>query len=311
MAPLALVALGGHAILPKDMAPTIGRQFVYTRRAMRRVLTLVKGGWSVVLTHGNGPQVGHILIRAEAARRQAYPIPLSVAVAESEGEIGYVIQQSLYNELTFAGIHRPIVTVLTQVLVDKDDPAFAHPSKPIGPFLTDREAAPLRRRGVPLIHEEGRGWRRLVASPRPLQIIERDTVRRLTEAEVIVVAAGGGGIPVVEERGRLKGADAVIDKDLASTVLAQSVRADLLLLLTDVRKVALDYKKPGHRDLDSMTVAQAQEYHAAGHFPPGSMGPKVEGAVQFVMATGKRAIITTPEALAPALAGRDGTQVLP
>ncbi|MBI4340288.1 MAG: carbamate kinase [Chloroflexi bacterium] len=311
MSPLALVALGGHAVLPKAQRPTIGRQFLYTRRAMRQVLLLVRQGWGLVITHGNGPQVGHILIRAEAARSKAYPIPLSVAVAESEGEIGYVIQQSLYNELSVAGIPRPIVTVLTQVLVDRDDPAFQQPTKPVGPFYTDAQAAPLRRKGLPMAYFQGYGWRRTVPSPRPLRIIEGETVRKLAQQDVIVIAAGGGGIPVAEVRGRLVGVDAVIDKDLASAVLAQGIQADVLLLLTDVRKVALAYQTPGQVDLDTMTVAQAEEYLAQGHFPPGSMGPKVEGAVQFVKAGGQRAIITTPEALPLALAGEDGTQIVP
>ncbi|MBI4201813.1 MAG: carbamate kinase [Chloroflexi bacterium] len=307
----ALVALGGHAILRKDEPPTIARQFLHTRRAMRHLLQLVQQGWGLVLTHGNGPQVGHILIRSELARGKAYPVPLSVAVAESEGEIGYVIQQSLYNELAAAGLVRPIVTVLTQVVVDKDDPAFQHPTKPIGPFYPDEDAVILRRKGWPLAYAEGHGWRRVVASPRPVRIIEGEIVGRLAEQEVIVIAAGGGGIPVVEERGRLRGVDAVIDKDLASAVLAVSIHAELLLLLTDVRKAALDYGGPGHTDLDMLTVAQAEQYAREGHFPAGSMGPKVEGAVQFLKAGGRRAIITTPEALGPALDGLDGTVLVP
>ena len=311
MSRIALVALGGHALLPKDAEPDIGSQFRHARDAMRRVLGLLRQGWEVVITHGNGPQVGHILIRAEAAAGQAYPIPLSVAVAESEGEIGYVIQQSLYNELAEAGIVRPIVTVLTQVLVDPHDPAFSHPTKPVGPYLQEAAAQHLRDSGVPLASYAGHGWRRLVASPRPLKIIEGDTVRRLAEQNVIVIAAGGGGIPVVELQGRLTGVDAVIDKDLASSVLAQSIGAELLLLLTDVPKVALNFEQPDQIDLDSMTLRQAEEYLAAGHFPPGSMGPKVEGAMAFVGATGNRAIITSPELLDSALRGEQGTQITP
>jgi len=234
---------------------------------MGHVLRLVEEGWSLVITHGNGPQVGHILIRSEAAAGKAYAIPLSVAVAESEGEIGYVIQQSLYNELAAHRISRPIVTVLTQVLVDRRDPAFASPTKPIGPFLSDAEVPRRRRKGATFAHFPGYGWRRIVPSPRPLEIIEGQTVRRLAEEDVIVIAAGGGGIPVYKVRGRLHGVDAVIDKDLASSVLAKDVGAELLLLLTDVRKVALDYGKPTQVDLASMTVAQAREYLAAGHFP--------------------------------------------
>lgn len=309
MSRIVLVALGGHVLLPKDAEPDIGSQFRHARDAMRRVLGLVRQGWEMVITHGNGPQVGHILIRTEAAAGQAYAIPLSVAVAESEGEIGYVIQQSLYNELAAVGISRPIVTILTQVLVDAQDPAFGNPTKPVGPYLQEEPAQRLRDSGVSLAHYPGYGWRRVVASPIPLRIIEGETVRRLAEQEVIVIAAGGGGIPVVESQGRLTGVDAVIDKDLASSVLAQSIGAELLLLLTDVPRATLNFQQPNQVDLNSLTIRQAEEYLAEGHFPPGSMGPKVAGAAAFVRATGGRAIITTPEHLEAALRGEQGTQI--
>ncbi len=311
MKPLAVVALGGHAVLPKNERPSIGRQFLHTRQAMRHVLGLVTDGWGLVLTHGNGPQVGHILIRSEAATGEAYSIPLSVAVAESEGEIGYVIQQSLYNELAAAGISRPVVTILTQVLVDRADPAFAHPIKPIGPYYSDADARPMRDRGIDLVQFPDRGWRRVVASPRPLEIIEGSTVRQLAEHEVIVIAAGGGGIPVLEDKGRLKGVDAVIDKDLASAVLAGGIGAEMLLFLTDVPKVALNFQTPDQLELDSITVDEAEAYLREGQFAEGSMGPKVEGAIQFVKAGGRVAIITTPEALEGALVGRGGTRISP
>jgi carbamate kinase len=307
---VVVFALGGHALLPKSGRPSIGRQFISTRRAMRQVVACIQESWGLVITHGNGPQVGHILIRSEAAARKAYPIPLSVAVAESEGEIGYVIQQSLYNELAAASIHRPIVTVLTQVLVDPHDSGFQQPTKPVGPFYERQDAVPLRRKGVVARHFPGHGWRRVVPSPRPLEIIEGQTVRRLAEQDVVVIAAGGGGIPVVRSRGRLRGVDAVIDKDLASAVLARDIGANLLVLLTDVRKVALDFQKPSQVDLDSMTVEEAERHLAAAQFPPGTMGPKVEGAIHFVRAGGERAIITTPEALPAALEGSDGTHIV-
>ncbi|MFQ6026647.1 MAG: carbamate kinase [Dehalococcoidia bacterium] len=309
MKPIAVVALGGHAILPKAEQPSIGSQFRHTREAMRQVLQLLRRGWEVVITHGNGPQVGHILIRAEAAEGQAYALPLSVAVAESEGEVGYVIQQSLYNELAAAELSRPIVTVLTQVLVDPQDPAFSHPTKPIGPYLEEEPARRLQASGVPLSYFPNHGWRRVVASPRPLRIIEGETVKRLAEQEVIVIAAGGGGIPVIQVQGRLEGVDAVIDKDLASAILAEGIGADLLLLLTDVAQVSLNYQQPDQVDLNSLSLDQAEQYLAAGHFPEGSMGPKVEGAVQFVRATQGKAIITTPDTLVPALEGETGTRI--
>ena len=309
MGPIAVVALGGHAILPKSEQPSIGKQFHHARLAMRRILRLANPGSGLVITHGNGPQVGHILIRSEAAADRAYPIPLSVAVAESEGEIGYVIQQSLYNEMAGSDLYRPIVTILTQVLVDRDDPAFDSPTKPVGPYHNNEEAESLRNRGITLQQFPGYGWRRVVPSPRPVKIIEGPTVRRLAEEDVIVIAAGGGGIPVYRENGRLHGVDAVIDKDLASAVLAQGVGAATLFLLTDVPQAYLNYGTPDQRGLASLTVSQAQEYLARGHFPPGSMGPKVEAALQFVRASGGRALITTPEALHDALDGKDGTWI--
>ncbi len=310
-APVAVVALGGHAILPKRARPTVGRQFLYTRRAMRHILYLLHQGWKLVITHGNGPQVGNILIQVESALGKAYSIPLYVAVAESEGEIGYVIQQSLYNELSAQGLAQPIVTVLTQVRVDPKDPAFQTPTKPVGPFYGEAEAESLRRKGMVVAHYPGQGWRRVVPSPRPVEIIEASALRKLVAQDIIVIAAGGGGIPVCQRRGGLKGVDAVIDKDLASAVLARDIGAELLLILTDVRKVALNYMQPGHTEIDRMTVAEALHYSRQGHFPPGTMGPKVEAAVQFLQGGGRRAIITTPEGVAEALEGRGGTEVVP
>lgn len=311
MEPVAVVALGGHALLPKGASPTVGRQFLAARRAMHAVLSVLDRGWGLVLTHGNGPQVGNIVLRSELARRQAYPIPLSVAVAESEGEIGYVIQQALYNALRGRRHPAPVATVLTQVLVDRGDPAFRHPTKPIGPYYADEEAARLKARGMPMALEPGRGWRRVVASPRPLRIIEAPVVRRLVEQGVVVVAAGGGGIPVCQRHGRLHGVDAVIDKDLASAVLARDMQAAYLIILTDVERVALDYGKLAQRDLDRLTVAEARARAAEGHFPPGSMGPKIEAAVQFLEGGGQEVLITTPAALPRALEGRAGTRIVP
>lgn len=311
MRPIAVVALGGHSILPKGERPTVARQFRASQRAMRNILSLFQRGWDVVLTHGNGPQVGNIILRSEIAAKKAYPLPLSVAVAESGGEIGYIIQQTLYNELQRARVPRAVVTVLTQVVVDARDSAFKAPTKPVGPFYTERQAAPFRQRGVPLVHVRGYGWRRVVASPKPLQIVEAETVRRLLADDVVVIAAGGGGIPVVRRRGRLAGVDAVIDKDLASACLAKALHARLLVMLTDVRRVALWYGSSRQKDLARMTVDAARRWMAQGHFPPGSMGPKVEAAVDFAESTANPAIITTPEALESALEDADGTRIVP
>ena len=313
MRPLAVVALGGHSLLRKTERPTMPRQFRYTQRAMGYVLARFGSGTDLVLTHGNGPQVGHILLRSElaAAAKEAYSIPLSVAVAQSQGEIGYIIQQTVHNQLRQAGQDRAVVTVLTQVLVDHQDPGFQNPTKPIGPFYSEAQADGLRRRNIPLVKVEGHGWRRVVASPRPLEVIEAETVRLLAQAGAVVIAAGGGGIPVVRQRGRLQGVDAVIDKDLASSCLAKALGAQTLVILTDVRQVSLSYGQAEQQDLSRMTVAEARSWLEQGHFLPGSMGPKVKAAIDFAENTGNPALITTPEALDAALDHRDGTWIAP
>lgn len=308
---IAVVGLGGHAILPKGEPASIEVQFEHARTAMRQLVNLIRRNWAVVITHGNGPQVGHILIRSEAARGQAYSIPLSVAVAESEGEVGYIIQQALYNELAQNQISKPVVTILTQVLVDPLDQAFDLPTKPIGPFYTYVEAAELLQQGISMTNFPNYGWRRVVASPHPLRIVEGSTIQRLVEQDVVVIAAGGGGIPVFEEQGQLHGIDAVIDKDLASAILAESVGAELLLFLTDVPKAYLNYQQSGQVDLGQITVAQAEAYLGEGHFLAGSMGPKMEAAIHFVKTTGHKTIITNPESLELALNGLEGTHIVP
>jgi carbamate kinase len=309
--PLAVVALGGHALLPLGAEPSVEGQFAAAGAACRHLVDMLARGWDVVLTHGNGPQVGHILLRSELAAGKAYPVTLAAAVAESEGEVGYVLQQSLHNALAEAGLARAVVTVLTQVVVDGADPAFAHPTKPIGPAYDEEQAERLRAAGMALAPAPGHGWRRVVASPEPLEVVEAATVRALVRDDTVVIAAGGGGIPVVREDGRLRGVDAVIDKDLASALLAHALDADLLALLTDVRHACLRFGAPDERALGTLTVDEAARYAGEGHFPPGSMGPKVEAAMRFVRATGNPALITTPEALMGALEGTDGTRITP
>ncbi|MBI2868104.1 MAG: carbamate kinase [Chloroflexi bacterium] len=309
MKQIAVVALGGNALLRRGEEPTVARQFRRAAAAMGHVATLAARRWSLVVTHGNGPQVGNILIRVEAALGKAYTLPLSMCVAESQGEIGYVIEQSLHNQLQVRGLKRPVVGLLTQVLVDRRDPAFKDPTKPIGPFYSGRQAALLRRKGFHLAQVDKAAWRRVVPSPQPLGIVEADTVRTLLRQGVIVIAAGGGGIPVTQEDGRLKGVDAVIDKDLASACLAKSIGAELLLILTDVPRVALNFGTNKQQDIPLMTATEARRYTAEGHFPPGSMGPKVAAAIDFVEHGGEKAIITCPERLLAALKGRQGTHI--
>jgi carbamate kinase len=253
----------------------------------------------LVITHGNGPQVGNILIRVESALGKAYSLPLSICVAESEGEMGYMIEQTLHNELHG---RQPVVSVLTQVLVNKKDPAFKRPTKPIGPFYSKIRAQVLRKK-FPMIEDAGRGWRRVVASPKPLKIVESETIEKLIKNNIIVIAAGGGGIPVFLKKGRLHGIDAVIDKDLASACLANSINANELILLTGEKYVYLNYGKKQQKPIKKMNAKQAKHFMKQGHFAEGSMKPKIEAAVLFLeKGKGKKVLITAPDFL-----GRGGT----
>lgn len=289
----AVVALGGNAILKKNDEPGITKQFANTSNAIKEIAKIVKK-YRLVITHGNGPQVGNILIRVEEALGKAYSLPLSVCVAESEGEMGYMIEQTVHNE--FRG-RLPVVSVLTQVLVDKNDAAFKKPTKPIGPFYTKKRAKFLRKK-FPMSEDAGRGWRRVVASPKPLKIIESEIIEKLVKNNIIVIAAGGGGIPVYMKNGKLHGIDAVIDKDLASACLANSIGADALILLTGEKYVYLNYKKKNQSAIKKMNIEQARYYMKEGHFAEGSMKPKVEAAIQFLKRGRNRSvIITTPRFL--------------
>jgi carbamate kinase len=306
-----VVALGGHAIVRRYQRGTVTEQFANARASLAPVTELVAAGHRVVVTHGNGPQVGAILMRVEAARDSAYELPLGVCVAESQGEMGYMIQQTLQNQLMARGIDRETVTVVTQVLADENDPSLLHPIKPIGPVLDGRQIRELRERDVVLANDPGRGMRRLVPSPVPIGIVEIETIRRLLEHDTVVIAAGGGGMPVYRmPDGRYEGIDAVVDKDLASRVLANAIDADDLIILTELPRVALDFGGPDQRWLDRLTVGEARTYAAEGHFPPGSMGPKIRACVEFVDGGGQRAIIADPENLTEALHGRAGTTVV-
>jgi len=307
---LIVAALGGNAIIRPGQKGTIQEQFDNTFESMGHIAHLVRAGHRVVLTHGNGPQVGFIMIQVEAARGKVPYMPLNVDVAQSQGSMGYMIAQSLVNQLKDHHLDTRVAPVVTQVLVDPDDPAFGHPTKPVGPFYSREEADEFERCGHIVVEDSGRGWRRVVPSPLPVDIVEAGVIRELVQDGVIVVACGGGGIPVVEEDGDLKGVDAVIDKDLASSLLAAEIGADVVMFLTTVDKVSLNYNTPGQVELDRLTVEEARRYLAEGQFPPGSMGPKILAAVEFVEQGGERAVVCRPEGVVEALDGRGGTVVV-
>ncbi|MBD3260000.1 carbamate kinase [Candidatus Woesearchaeota archaeon] len=304
-----VVALGGNAILAKKQKPSISSQFANVKTAIKHILPLFKE-CNLIVTHGNGPQVGNIMIRVEEALGKAYNLPLEVCVAESEGEIGYIIDQCLLNALHEKKIKAGVATLLTQVVVDKNDSAFQEPTKPVGPFYSKKQADALKRKGLPVIFDSGRGYRRVVPSPKPLRIIESPVIRKLIKQRTIVIAAGGGGIPVIEENGQHKGVEAVIDKDLASSCLAKSVKANILLILTGVDSVKLNFKKRSQKNIDRMDIQTAIEYMKEGHFPPGSMGPKIQAAIDFLESGGEEVIITSPENAEKAFAGKKGTSIV-
>jgi carbamate kinase len=308
--PLAVVAIGGNSLVQSNQTGTIPEQFANAVTTCAKLADLIDRGWDLVLTHGNGPQVGNVLTRVELAAGSVYTLPLDICDADTEGGMGYMIEQSLQNRLRREGIGRDVCTMVTQVVVDRDDPSILNPSKPIGPYYQEAEVEGLRARGWTVRDDAGRGYRRFVPSPIPRSIVNRRIIKNLVDEGTIVVAAGGGGVPVYAEKdGALEGVDAVIDKDRASAVLARDIGAATLMILTQVDKVALNYKKPDQRDLDSMTLAEARKYLAEGHFAAGSMGPKVEAAVQFLEGGGEQVIITSLEKAAGALGGTSGTRI--
>jgi carbamate kinase len=272
---------------------------------------MIQTGWKVVVTHGNGPQVGFILRRSEIARHELHEVPLDSCGADTQGAIGYMFQRALHNEFKQRGLNRQAVTVVTQVLVDKNAPAFQKPTKPIGSFMSEADAqVKIAKEGWTMVEDAGRGWRRVVASPKPQRIIERDAIHALIEENFVVIAVGGGGIPVIEnEHGDLTGMEAVIDKDYGGALMANSLPAEVFVIATAVEKVAINFNKPNQQWLDRLTVAEAQQYLAEGHFAKGSMGPKIEAALQFIERGGQTAIITNPENLTRALAGETGTRI--
>ena len=308
MAETLVISLGGNAFAAAGQELSMAGQFAFAAKTLAPLAAPLLTENRFLVTHGNGPQVGYILTRVEEALGKAYSLPLEVCVAESEGEIGYVLQQTLHN-LTEG--RRPVATLLTQVLVDAEDPAFAAPDKPVGPWFEPGQAQVLAQAGIPLVYDrEGRG-RRVVASPAPHQIIEIEVIREMLALGVTVIAAGGGGIPVVERGGRLEGVEAVVDKDLATAMLAIGIDADQMVLVTGVPGIYENFDRPDARLLNRTYPGELQRMAGEGHFPLGSMGPKVAAVVQFVQATGRRAVVCQPADLAAALAGEAGTVVEP
>lgn len=311
MMPVAVIAIGGNSLTRPGERGTFAEQQRNAQRTCESVADVLQAGYRVVLTHGNGPQVGHALLRAELAQPDLPALGLDECDAETEGEIGYLLQQTLSNVLAARGVLSGVAALVTQVVVAEDDSAFRNPTKPIGPFYRTEEALERKARlGWAVVEDSGRGWRRLVPSPRPLEIVELPAIRACVNTGLVVIAAGGGGIPVVREQGRLRGVDAVIDKDRASALLARSLRADLIVFSTGVDRVALHFNQPGMQWLDRISMADARRFLAAGEFPPGSMGPKIEAAIEFLQAGGRRAVITSPENLAAAVRGEAGTEIL-
>lgn len=305
----AIVVLGGNAFASSTGKLTMAGQFAFAREVIDALGPLLERDVELVVGHGNGPQVGHMLIRVEQSLGEAYAIPLEVCVAESEGELGYVLDQSLYNVLAERDIRRPVVSVLTQVVVDERDRAFEQPTKPIGPFYNADRAEALRAEGMCVVEDAGRGYRRVVASPEPIEIVELDVIASLVASGAIVIAAGGGGIPVVRDGKKLRGVDAVIDKDRAAALLGERLSADLLVIVTGVPSAYLDWGKPSQRPLGRVTPEDVRKYHAEGHFAPGSMGPKMAAAARFADAPGRRAIVCDPASVQAALRGEAGTIV--
>lgn len=310
--PITIVSIGGNTLIRKGEKGEIEEQFEHTERCMTYVARLAAQGFRIAITHGNGPIVGNIVIRNEAAKDIIPAMPLYICNADSGGGIGFMIQQTLYNQLKQLNTKRSVATVITQVVIDKNDTAFSHPTKPIGPFYTKEDAIKNQKeKGWTIVEDSNRGYRRVVPSPKPLKVVEADVIKKLVLDGIIVIAAGGGGVPVAESPdGSLKGMDAVIDKDLATAVLAKEIKAETFIDLTSIDKVYINFGKPNQTGLDKFTLSEARKYLDAGEFAPGSMGPKIEAAIEFLEAGGKEVIITIPELLEDALEGKAGTRII-
>ncbi len=313
--PLAVIAIGGNSLISEKNKKSVEDQYDAICETVKHIADVIEEGWQVCITHGNGPQVGFIMLRSEIARKEAgmHPVPLVSCVADTQGAIGWQIQQALDNELRARKIKGRTVSLVTQVLVSEDDPGFAAPDKYVGEFYDEAEVPALQKQHPEwsLKRDSNRGWRRVVPSPAPRGIVELDAVRALLAQEFNLVTVGGGGIPVVaDKKGNLKGVDAVIDKDLASRLLANELKARMLVISTGVEKVCINYGKPDQKELGSISATELKEYYEAGHFPPGSMGPKIKAALDFLQAGGQEVVITCPENLKNALTRRGGTHIV-
>ncbi|MGA2209477.1 MAG: carbamate kinase [Acidimicrobiales bacterium] len=309
----AVVAIGGNSLIKDTQHQSVRDQYIAAKETCHHIVGMIRDGWNVVITHGNGPQVGFILRRSELAASELHEVPLDVCGADTQGAIGYALQQNLYNEFRRFHMDRDAATVICQTAVSADDPAFTHPSKPIGSFMDEEMADRRRQQGWDLIEDSNRGWRRVVASPTPIRIVEMAAIRSLVDAGVVVITAGGGGIPVVADAdGNFQGVPAVIDKDLATALLATDLGADLLVISTAIEQVALDFGKPEQRFVDRMTASEARGYLEAGtHFAAGSMAPKVQAVLNYLDHGGQEAIVTDPANVERALKGETGTRFVP
>ena len=310
---LAIVAVGGNALIKDNQHKTVQDQYAAAVDTMAHIADMIAEGWNVVVTHGNGPQVGFILRRSELSAHELHEVPLDYCGADTQGSIGYMFQQALYNEFVRRKMQKSAVTVVTQTIVDRNDPAFQNPTKPIGSFM-DEEQAKMRmeKDGWTVVEDAGRGWRRVVPSPIPLRIVEADAINALIDKGFVVIGVGGGGIPVIETpEGELVGVEAVIDKDFGAAILASMLKADLFLISTAVEKVAINFNKPNQQWLDQMTAAEARQYLQEGHFAKGSMLPKIQAILKYLDNGGKKALITDPAHIKDALNGKTGTWILP